>query len=177
MWSLPRESYYYVVSLDPAEGNVTSDDSALCVMDELGEQVAEGRGKFSPTTLASYAHKLANWYNKAGVMPERNNHGHVIVAWWETEGKGIRILKGHDDKPGWNSNRPGKVALYDSTADAFRQGDTVLRSFATFSQLSSIDGNELRGPEGQRDDLADAYALCVAALPQAKRPAFKVHIW
>jgi hypothetical protein len=71
----------------------------------------------------------------------------------------------------------GPVWGHDSTADAFRQGDTVLRSFATFSQLSSIDGNELRGPEGQRDDLADAYALCVAALPQAKRPAFKVHIW
>ena len=53
----------------------------------------------------------------------------------------------------------------------------MLRSFATFSQLSSIDGNELRAPDGQMDDLADAYALCVAALPQAKRPAYKIRIW
>jgi hypothetical protein len=59
----------------------------------------------------------------------------------------------------------------------FRQGDTVLRSFAAFSQLASIDGNELRALEGQRDDLADAYALCVAALPQAKRSSFKVRVW
>jgi hypothetical protein len=47
--------------------------------------------------------------------------------------------------------------------DAFYHREVVLRSFATFSQLASIDGNTLRAPEGQQDDKADAFALAVCA--------------
>jgi hypothetical protein len=54
--------------------------------------------------------------------------------------------------------------MYDHTADAFRNRETVLHNFATFTQLASIEGSTLRAPEGEPDDRADAYALgCTAA--------------
>jgi hypothetical protein len=53
--------------------------------------------------------------------------------------------------------------LYDSTADAFREQQTSLHSFATFTQLALIEGATLRAPPGEHDDRADSYALaCVA---------------
>ncbi len=166
VWALPAKGRKYVIGLDPAEGNPTSDDSALCVMDDNGAQVAEVAGKFTPTDLSFYADRLALWYgNDARVMVERNNHGAGVLAWWETNGKS-KLLKGSDDKDGWLSNRPGKVLLYDQTAEAFQSKAVVLRSFETWVQLASVDGQTLRAPEGQMDDRAIAYALCVVGLPQ-----------
>lgn len=66
------------------------------------------------------------------------------------------------------SNSKGKALLYDAVADAFRERQTVLHSFATFAQLALIKGGTLRAPEGEHDDRADSYALaCLACqLPQ-----------
>ncbi len=51
-------------------------------------------------------------------------------------------------------------------ADGTYTGAVVLRSFETWVQLASVDGQTLRAPEGQMDDRAIAYALCVVGLPQ-----------
>jgi hypothetical protein len=39
----------------------------------------------------------------------------------------------------------------------------VLHSEASWHQLSSIEGNTLRAPDGMADDRADAYALAQVA--------------
>ena len=177
VWALPDPARRYVVGADPAEGNPTSDDSALCVLDDLGAQVAEFAGKIDPSSLAFHADRLALWYGKnSGVMVERNNHGAGVLAWWAQNGKS-RLLKGHDGKAGWLSNRPGKVLLYDACAEAFQHDATVLRSFECWIQLSSIEGATLRAPEGCHDDRADAYALAVAALPQCRSVPWKVRVF
>jgi hypothetical protein len=41
--------------------------------------------------------------------------------------------------------------------------ETVLHSFATFTQLASVDGSTLRAPDGEYDDRAISYALACAA--------------
>src|SRR5205814_1551685 len=72
-------------------------------------------------------------------------------------------LAGHDRGEGWLTNSKGKALLYDGTADAFRNRETMLHSLATFTQLASIEGSTLRAPEGEPDDRAVAYALgCTA---------------
>ena len=53
--------------------------------------------------------------------------------------------------------------------------ETVLHSFATFTQLASIEGSTLEAPEGEHDDRADSYALACAA--RALVPRRKVDIW
>jgi hypothetical protein len=164
VFALPELSHKYVIGADPAEGNPTSDDSALCVLDaDSGEQVAELAGKFEPSVFANYAQQLAVWFHRAGILVERNNHGHAVLLWLKDNGGGVQSLLGHDGKPGWLSSPLGKTQLYDKCADACKNGEVTLHSFATYTQLASIDGSTLRAPDGQPDDRADAFALaCVA---------------
>ena len=170
VFALPHAGGKYVLGADPAEGNPTSDDSALCVLDvDSGEQVAELAGRLEPSAFANYAQRLAVWYNKAGVLVERNNHGHAVLLWLREHGGGVRLLNGHDGKAGWLSSALGKTQLYDKCADAFKNAEVKLHSFATFTQLASIDGSTLRAPDGQHDDRADAFALACAARTTRKR--------
>lgn len=149
----------YVIGADSAEGNPNSDDSAATVLDlETGEEVAVLVGKFQPSTFADYVCKLSHWYNEAGVMVERNNHGHAVLLKME-EDAFPNVLKGHDGRPGWHSTTKGKALMYTSITDAVRDGEIIIHSPSTLQQLASIEGSTLRAPKGQYDDLADSIAL------------------
>lgn len=162
VYRLPEPGRDYVIGADPAEGNPTSDDSALTVLDRLtGEEVACLSGRFQPSTLGAHVDAIGNWYNRAVVMVERNNHGHAVLLWLH-DNSSLPVLAGFDGKPGWHSTTRGKTLLYDTCADAFRDGETTLHSFATYTQLASIEGSTLRAPEGEHDDRADSYALALA---------------
>lgn len=151
----------YQVGVDPAEGNPTSDDSAITVLREgTGEEVAKLKGKFQPSTLAAYADALGTYYGDASLMVERNNHGHAVILWLR-DNSVLDVLRGHDGKPGWLSSSKGKAMLYDAGADAFRHRETILHSFDTYTQLQSIEGGTLLAPEGLLDDLADSYCLAL----------------
>jgi hypothetical protein len=166
----PQPGRRYVLGADPAEGNPTSDDSALEVLDQqTGEEVAALAGKLQPSTLAAHADALGRWYNRAPVLVERNNHGHAVLLWLRDHSK-LPRLTGHDGAAGWLSNSRGKALLYATAADYLRDHAVVLHSFATFTQLASIDGSTLRAPAGEHDDRADAFALaCVALTKQVIR--------
>ena len=163
VYARPQPGRAYVIGADPAEGNPTSDDSALAVLDTMtGEEVATLAGRFEPTVFAGYVAQLAQWYG-AAILCERNNHGHAVIARLDDFGLSSSLLHGHDNKTGWMSSTLGKVRMYDAAADACRNRETVIHSFATFTQLASIEGSTLRAPEGQYDDRADAFALACAA--------------
>lgn len=161
IYRLPEPGRKYVIGIDTAEGNPTSDDSALSVVDaETLEQVAELSDKLQPEVLAAYADSIGTWFNKANLMVERNNHGHAVLLWLKNFSR-LKRLPGQDKKEGWNSNGPGKVLLYDTCAKVLREASTLLHSFKTMTQLQSIVGSTLRAPDGEMDDCADAYALVV----------------
>ncbi len=153
----------YVIGVDPAEGNPTSDDSSLTVMNRrTGEEVAALAGKVQPQTIADYAHAVGVYFNNADILVERNNHGHAVLLQlsYQTD---CLVLDGNDGRPGWLSSVLGKTVLYDALADAFRLGETTLHSFATYVQIASIEGNTLRAPVGFHDDRSDSYALAHVA--------------
>lgn len=155
----PAPGEMYVVGVDPAEGNPTSDDSALTVQSvRTGEEVAMLAGKYQPAIIAAHADAIGQWFNRADVLVERNNHGHAVLLWL-LDFSSLHVLDGYDDKPGWLSSTLGKTLLYDQLADAFRDKDTMLHSFETYTQLVSIEGSSLRAPDGLHDDLSDSYAL------------------
>ena len=167
VYALPTPGKRYIVGVDPAEGNPTSDDSALTVLEaDMGEEVATLSGKLQPATIAAHADAIGTWYNRAGVMVERNNHGHAVLLWLRDNSRLVR-LSGHDGQEGWHSTTKGKALLYDAAADAFREGETILHTFETFVQLASIEGSTLRAPEGEMDDRADSYALALAGVKAA----------
>jgi hypothetical protein len=181
VYVLPQSGRRYVMGADPAEGNPTSDDSALTVLDkDSGEEVAALAGKFQPAVLASHADALGLWYNGAPIMVERNNHGHAVLLWLQDYSR-LWCLPGYDGKPGWYSNSKGKALLYASAADAFREQATTLHSLATFTQLALIEGATFRAPPGEYDDRADSYALacvaCRAADPVWRLPDDYQLVW
>jgi hypothetical protein len=167
VYRLPMPERTYVIGVDPAEGNPTSDDSALTVLDKpTGEEVATLAGKIQPSTLAAHADALGRFFNGAAILVERNNHGHAVLQWL-IDNSALELSRGHDFQPGWLSSSKGKALLYNAAADAFRNHETILHSFATFDQLASIEGSTLRAPDGEYDDRAVAYALaCVACQQQ-----------
>jgi hypothetical protein len=163
VYALPVRGKRYVVGGDPAEGNPTSDDSALVIKErETGEQCAVLQGKFQPSTLAAHADALGTFYNRADLLIERNNHGHAVLLWLQ-DNSTLKRLRGYDGKPGWPENTRTKALLYDAEADAFRDEDTVIHDFAAYVQLASIEGSTLNAPTGEMDDLADADALATLA--------------
>jgi hypothetical protein len=164
VWERPLAGRRYVIGADPAEGNPNSDESAATVLDAVTwAQVAEVAGKIEPSVFGGYLDGVGQYFNGADVLPERNNHGHLLIRELQRLGN-LRVLDGYDGKPGWLSNVKGKPLLYGLLADAVRDGSCIVRGSETAAQLASIEASTLNAPEGLKDDRADAYALAVAAV-------------
>jgi hypothetical protein len=128
VYALPIPGRRYVVGADPAEGNPTSDESALEVLDvDSGEEIASLAGRFEPTTFAAHAATVARYFNGATVMVERNNHGHAVLLWLLDHARDLVRLCGDDSKPGWNTTTKSKAMLYDRAGEALRDGETIDR--------------------------------------------------
>lgn len=174
IYKLPEPGKLYVQGVDTAEGNPTSDDSSIHVLDkDTGEEVGKLSGKLQPAITGAHADTIGRYYNNAPILVERNNHGHAVLLWLEDNSK-LKRLKGPDGKDGWLDNSRGKTLLYDQTADSFRTKDTILHSFTTHTQLSSIEGASLRAPDGEPDDEADSYSLALMARVVAPKPEIGV---
>lgn len=163
VFAMPEAGKKYYLGGDPAEGNPTSDDSSLTVIDDAtGEEVASLAGKYQPSTFGSHISTVAAWYNGAEALIERNNHGHAVLLWLRDNSK-CRIIFGPDKKPGWHTTSVGKTHMYDQAADDFRDGTTIIHSFGTLVQLQSIEGSTLSAPEGEHDDRAVSFCLALLA--------------
>lgn len=163
IYQLPFMRKKYCISGDPAEGNPTSDESSCHVIDvETGEECANLIGLFEPETFADYIADIAIWFNHASAMIERNNHGHAVLV--VLRRRKIKIMQGHDGKPGWLSSPKGKAMLYARAASCFQHGEVTIHDFGTLTQLQSIEGNTLRAPEGQFDDRADSFAMACCGM-------------
>jgi hypothetical protein len=162
VFKLPEKFAKYAGGVDCAEGLPTSDDSAATFIDvKSGEEVCNLVGKLTPAVQAAYCAQISKWYNKAGLMVERNNHGHATIGWLDNNGHSGLVLNGHDTRPGWLSSTLGKVLMYDSGAEAFKNGETNIHDYETLTQLMSIEKGTLRAPEGEMDDRADSYVLAL----------------
>jgi hypothetical protein len=162
VYAPPAPGRRYVVGADPAEGNPTSDDSALEVLDaDSGEEAASLAGRFEPATFAAHCDAVGRWYNGAAVLVERNNHGQAVLLWLRDHSRLLRLC-GDDGRPGWNTTTKSKALLYDRAGEALRDGEAVIHGPDTFAQLAGVEGATLRAPEGQPDDLAVAFVLALA---------------
>jgi len=159
VYALPEAGREYVAGMDCAEGLVKSDDSVTQMLDRrTGEQVAVFAAKLTPAVHAAYSEKLCQWYNNAAIMPERNNHGHAAILWFD-ENSSIGVLTGQSDRPGWNNNTQGKVLMYDDLAEDFKDSGLIIHDEVTYQQIRSIEMATLRAPEQMHDDYADALGV------------------
>lgn len=163
VYAKPQPGRAYVIGADPAEGNPTSDPSALKVLDvRSGEEAASLSGRYEPAVFAAWVAAISRWYGGAPALIERNNHGHTVLLWLRDHAPEVRLLRGLDGKAGWLSNSVGKVQLYNELAEACAQAAVTIHDLTTYLQVASIDGGTLRAPTGDHDDDADAFALAHA---------------
>lgn len=164
MYAEPHWTRKYVIGADPAEGNPTSDDSSLHVLDaESGEEVAFMADKIEPTTFGEHIAAISRYYNDAPALIEKNNHGHAVIGHLQESHMDVRLLAGWNGDVGWLTNIKGKALLWTSVADSFRDKMVKLHSRGTYVQLGSIEGATLKAPKGLHDDKAISYALAARA--------------
>lgn len=164
IWKLPEKGRRYVAAMDCAEGLPTSDDSSTDVVDaDTGEQVAHFHGKIAPEFHAAYTDRLCQFFNRAAILCENNNHGWSGILWLKDNGK-CKVLKGHDKKDGWSSTTKGKALMYDKVATLAKELGFILHHWETHLQLQSIEKSSLRAPENEHDDLADSFTLATVAM-------------
>lgn len=164
MYAEPHWTRKYVIGADPAEGNPTSDDSSLHVLDkESGEEVAFMADKIEPTTFAEHIATVARYYNEAEVLIEKNNHGHAVIGHLQENHMDVRLLAGWNGDVGWLSNTKGKALLWSSVADSLRDRLVRIHSRGSYVQLGSIEGATLKAPKGLHDDEAVSFALATRA--------------
>lgn len=162
----PMPDSRYVIGVDPAEGNPSSDNSTICVLDNVtGEQMCTYAARVEPSLLAVTAAELSLLYNKAQVMVERNNHGHAVILWLR-ENAGINLCYGRDGRAGWLTNALSKVLMYTRLSEALRDGEVIIHDRDTYLELGSVDG-DLNAPDGGHDDRAVAF--CLAHMARLKR--------
>lgn len=78
----PQRGHSYIVGVDPADGEIDGDDSALVVLD-VGDKIKAVfayNGTISQNDFAELIADVATRYNEALVVPERNT-GQLMIKW------------------------------------------------------------------------------------------------
>ena len=177
-YEAPIKNHQYIIGLDPAEGEVKGDDSALVVWDITKPKikaVAAYNGIISQNDFAELAYDMAMRYNMALLVPERNM-GSLMIKWL-TEVKGyLNIWTDANKVTGYNnlgvrttvSSKNEMIArlkflmnngYYEDFDPAFcEQG-----LYFTFQKTAS---GQLRaaGDSGHHDDAVLARMLCTMAI-------------
>ncbi len=81
-YEAPIKGHTYIVGVDPADGEIDGDDSALCVLD-VGTKIKcvfAYNGTISQNDFAELITDVATRYNDALVVPERNT-GQLMIKW------------------------------------------------------------------------------------------------
>ena len=161
----PRGGKRYLLAADPAEGNPGGNPSAAAVFHvETWEQAAVLHGNYEPDIFAHFLVQIAEYYNEAEIVVERNNHGHSVLLALEHAGWKKIYISPFDNKQGWITNRKTKVLAVDHAARVLREGACRINDPGTLNELAQLDAATLKAPEGETDDLAMAAIIGLAAL-------------
>jgi hypothetical protein len=183
-YAKPEPGKVYVVGADVGEGLATSDWSSAAVLErDLGDQVAQLRGRWSPDVYAAKLDRLARAYavhvsatlrKPVIVAVERNNHGHAVLLELRRLHAGTApyaIYMAADKRTGWLTTSASRPVLVDQLEAALRMGAVRVHDGGTADQLATFAYNDDGKPEaleGYHDD--DVMALGIAW--QVRRRSF-----
>ena len=173
IWFRPEPGREYLVAVDPAGGGSEGDYSVAQVVDvESVLQCAELRCKAGPRELAEEVVKLAEEYNGAELVVERNNHGAGVLA--HLNSLQYPDIYEQGGQQGWLTStltRPKMIgdldaALVASPGSFF--SERLLRECRTFVRQRN---GKMAAQSGEHDDcvIAMAIALQVRAERASKK--------
>jgi hypothetical protein len=160
----------YLIVCDPAEGTATGDISAISVIDiNTWSEIATWGERCEIVQTVEVIEHLANTITKHGIVVERNNHGHAIIALLKERGV-IVTDDPFDKKTGWLTTARSKVLIMTNFAEQLQTDPHFTLSKVTADQLSDIDQQTLRAASGNHDDHAIAYLIGIAYLRYRPAP-------
>lgn len=166
VWEIPKDDCQYVVGADIAEGIVGLAYSVGCVVKILKpskddpedqvrccEQVAEWRGHINPFSFGTQIlAPIGNWYNRALIAPERNNHGHASIAglkecvypriYKHRSNMHTRWGKGQSPKFGFPNSSETRPQLLAGLRRTLSNGDFRVRSLRLLQECMSMQAEE-----------------------------------
>lgn len=177
-YEAPIKNHQYIIGLDPAEGEVKGDDSALVVWDITKPKikaVAAYNGIISQNDFAELAYDMAMRYNMALLVPERNM-GSLMIKWL-TEVKGyLNIWTDANKVTGYNnlgvrttvSSKNEMIARlkFLMNNSYYEDFDPVFCEQGLYFTFQKTASGQLRaaGDSGHHDDAVLARMLCTMAI-------------
>lgn len=177
-YEAPIKNHQYIIGLDPAEGEVKGDDSALVVWDITKpniKAVAAYNGIISQNDFAELAYDMAMRYNMALLVPERNM-GSLMIKWL-TEVKGyLNIWTDANKVTGYNnlgvrttvSSKNEMIARLKFLMNNgyYEDFDPVFCEQGLYFTFQKTASGQLRaaGDSGHHDDAVLARMLCTMAI-------------
>jgi hypothetical protein len=160
VWLPPLPKARYIIGVDTAGGGSNGDYSCAQVIDrETGMQCAELHGHFVPHETAARVAQLAQEYNEAYVVIERNNHGHAV---FEAIHKLYGNLYENHHPKGWQTNVSTKPRAIECLGKLLRKEPGLFRSVRFLREcrtfLRQADGSS-SAASGAHDDTVMAMAI------------------
>jgi hypothetical protein len=165
VWLPPLAGKEYVVAVDPAGGGRDGDYSAVQVVElESGLQCAEFAGHATGTEFAQLITNLAEDYNRAWLVVERNNHGSGVLALVDSVCHYAKIYR-QGGQLGWLTNSVTRPAVLGRFDVALVEKPECFQSRALLAECRSFvrmtDGSTGAKP-GTHDDRVMAMAIALA---------------
>ncbi|MHB1937430.1 MAG: phage terminase large subunit family protein [Acidobacteriaceae bacterium] len=175
IWYPPQPGRKYLVGVDPAGGGTDGDYAAIQVIEQRsGLQCAEFQGHTAPQETAKVCAELAEEYNRAVIVVERNNHGMAVLAYLSTIEHYPAIYE-QRGQAGWLTTavtRPAMIALLGgalATGPEIFSSSRLLAECRTFVRQS--DGRT-GAASGVHDDCVMAMAIALHARTEmCERPS------
>ena len=166
IWLPPVRGKEYVVAVDPAGGGSEGDYSAAEVLEmETGLQCAEFAGHVGGLELAQFVTGLAEEYNGAWLVVERNNHGSGVLALAETACKYGRIYR-QGGQAGWLTTSVSRPAMLGRLEAALVEEPERFLSRRLLGECRSfvrLPNGSSGAQAGTHDDRVMAMAMGLAA--------------
>jgi hypothetical protein len=183
VWVPPEEGKKYTIGVDVAEGLEHGDFSSIHVIQaKTGRVVAHWHGHVDPDLLGSdVVFTLANWYNKALVLVESNNHGLTTLTALKRLGYfplyQQRRLASRGQTPtevmGWRTTAVSKPLMVDELNRMLRDGDVTLFDSETITELRTFSRDNRGRMSGvPHDDRVISLAIAAQGLKHVHEPQY-----
>lgn len=184
VWEEPKRGVAYTIAADVAEGLVNGDFNCADIQEHLTKRtVAQWHGKIDPDQFAYVLYWLGKRYNTAWLIPERNNHGLIVVTRLvELEYPNLyheQVFEPPNQyrkRWGWftgSSKTKGKPLIIDNMVAALREDCLGVVDAETYKEMMSFvihDDGSLGAVDGMYDDRIMAKAINLFASSLIKTP-------
>ena len=166
MWLPPLPGKRYLVAVDPAGGGSEGDYSAAQVVEmNTGLQCAEFAGHVGGSELVKLVLSLAEEYNQAWLVVERNNHGSGILALIAEMSTGQKVYR-QQGQAGWLTTSISRPAMLGRLNAALVEHPELFMSRRLLAECRSfvrMRNGATGARAGTHDDRVMAMAIALAA--------------